>query len=83
MFLKIDMKNGASYQTTTLIAQRIFNCIFYRHSYAYKVSDFDNYDWKRVFIENLKNYGYLQVLYGYLSLISIASRGHQYTHIYP
>ena len=27
-----------------LIAQRILNCIFDSHSYAYKVSDFKNYD---------------------------------------
>ena len=29
-----------------LIAQRIFDCIFESHNYAYKVPDFDSYDWK-------------------------------------
>ena len=44
-----------------LIAQRIVNCIFDSHSYAQKVSDFDNYDWKCVFFEDLKNCNVIQV----------------------
>ena len=37
-----------------LIAQRILNCIFDSHSYAYKVSDFESYDWKCLFIEDIR-----------------------------
>ena len=43
------------------IAQRILNYIFNSNSYAYKLSDFDNYDWKCLFIEDLKNYNVTQV----------------------
>ena len=44
-----------------LIALRLLNCIFDSHSYTYKVSDFDNYDWKCLFIEDLKNFNVTQV----------------------
>ena len=45
-----------------LIAQRILNCLFFdSHSYADKVSDFDNYDWTCLIIKDLNNCNVTQV----------------------